>query len=213
MTTKTVISNSGMMDGLEPCTNYALEVAAVYHNNATVDSEEKKFQTQCGSEALCDEEEWQESFQINQQTKEDSLEISASWRGCENDHFMFEMKCSKSSENCKEYSSPGTYETGQFNVILSGVTFCTAYLVVLTKDSTSIQREIVSLQNTNVPLILPDITIEMKSSKYGHHPSLTEGTITATWTNSYACILTYGIRLCQEETCGESVIAAAMVGE
>ena len=41
---KTVISNSGMMDNLELCTNHV-----VYPNNTTVDSEQKKFQTQCES--------------------------------------------------------------------------------------------------------------------------------------------------------------------
>ena len=63
---KRVNSNSGAMYGLEPCTQYALEVTTVFSNNATADSEPKKFKTQCELDTPCDEEEWQETFHIIQ---------------------------------------------------------------------------------------------------------------------------------------------------
>ena len=59
---KTVNSNSGEMDGLEPCTKYSLEVTAVYNNNATAASEQKRFNTECKSGTPCDQDEWQESL-------------------------------------------------------------------------------------------------------------------------------------------------------
>ena len=213
MRTKHVTSNSGVMEGLEPCTNYGLEVIAVYSNNATAVSEQKRFSTACDKGAPCDEEEWQETFEIVQQAMGHSLEISATWRGCQNDNFLVVLSCDNGVNSCKEQSGPGNYRSGKFETVMTNLTYCTPYKIVLSKQSTSIQREFVSIQNLNISLNLSDISIEMNSVKYGQYPSLTEGTVTATWTHSHACISTYGVKLCKGEQCGESFQPAGNVGE
>ena len=204
MNIKTVNSNSGEMDGLEPCTKYALEVTVVYNNNATAASEQKMFNTVCTSGTPCDEDEWQETLEIIQEAKDDALEIVATLRGCQDDKFLLSLTCNHMSDNCKDYTGPGNYDNGKFEVVLSNLAFCTSYEMVLGKESTSIQRDFVSIQNPNMVMNLTDMNIEMKHVKFGQYPSLTEGSVTASWTHHHACISTYGIRLCQEERCGQS---------
>ena len=147
MNIKRVNSNSGEMDGLEPCTKYALEVTAVYNNNATAASEQKLFSTVCKSGTPCDEDEWQETLEITQEAKDDALEIVATWRGCQEDNFLLSLTCKYMSDNCKDYSGPGNYDNGKFEVVLSNLAFCTSYEMVLGKESKSIQRDFVSIPN------------------------------------------------------------------
>ena len=61
---KIVKSNSGEISGLQSCTSYELEVTAVYSNNATVQSPEKKFKTLCETENSCDQDEWKMNVEL-----------------------------------------------------------------------------------------------------------------------------------------------------
>ena len=47
-----VDTNSGAIKGLDPCSNYTLDIQAVYDHNILIDSEEKDFQTLC--QVTCD---------------------------------------------------------------------------------------------------------------------------------------------------------------
>eukprot|EP00092_Neocalanus_flemingeri_P029036 GFUD01031522.1.p1 GENE.GFUD01031522.1~~GFUD01031522.1.p1 ORF type:complete len:2660 (+),score=730.01 GFUD01031522.1:322-8301(+) len=211
--TKIVDSNSGEIDGLESCTKYALEVIAVYKNNATVPSEQKQFNTKCTSGTPCDPDDWQDTLEISQESEDDSLQIIFTWKGCPNDIFMLKLTCQQTSDKCKVYSEPGNYKNGQFEVTLTSLAFCTPYKMSLVKETTSIQREFVSIQNPDEQMNLTDFKLEMKSLKFGLYPSATEGSATASWVHDHVCIPTYGIRLCGEDKCGESVQTAGKVGE
>ena len=92
------------MNGLEECANFGLEVIAVYSNKATAVSGQKRSSITCDQEVPCDEEEWQGSFEVVQQARGPSLEISASWRGCQVDSFYVVWTRDKGDDPCKDYS-------------------------------------------------------------------------------------------------------------
>ena len=55
--------------------------------------------------------------------------------------------------------------------------------------------------------------MKMGSARYGQYPSLTEGTVTATWSHTLAYISTYGVRMCKDEQCIKSFQPPGNTGE